>query len=69
MIDHGEDGFLYPFNEPYMLSHYILRLFEDRELAQQFSRKGRAHAQRTYDREGNCRRLLEIYNTIGGQTL
>ena len=67
MVDHGEDGFLYPFNEPYMLSHYILRLFEDRALAEQFSRKGRAHAQRTYDREGNCRRLLEIYKMIGGE--
>ena len=67
MIDHGEDGFLYPFNEPYMLSNYILRLFEDRALAEQFSRKGREHAQRTYDREGNCRRLLEIYEIIGGE--
>lgn len=67
MIDHGEDGFLYPFNEPYMLSHYILRLFEDRALAEQFSRQGRAHAQRTYDRAGNCQRLLEIYKTIGGE--
>lgn len=67
MVDHGEDGFLYPFNEPYMLSHYILRLFEDRALAEQFSRQGRAHAQRTYDRAGNCQRLLEIYKTIGGE--
>lgn len=66
MIDHGSDGFLYPFNEPYTLAGYILRLFEDRELAIRFSRRGRAHAQRTYDREGNCRRLLEIYETIGG---
>lgn len=66
MIDHGHDGFLYPFHEPYMLSHYILRLFEDRELALQFSQRGRAHAMRTYDREKNCRALLEIYETIGG---
>lgn len=66
MIDHGVDGFLYPFNEPYILSHYILRLFEDRALAREFSRNGRAHAQRTYDREKNCRDLLHIYETIGG---
>ena len=66
MIDHGHDGFLYPFSETYMLSSYILRLFEDRELAMQFSREGRLHAQRTYGREQNCRRLLEIYKTIGG---
>lgn len=68
MIDHGHDGFLYPFNEPYMLSSYILQLFEDRELAMQFSREGRLHAERTYGREENCRRLLEIYKTIGGDS-
>ena len=34
----------------------------------QFSREGRLHAQRTYGREQNCRRLLEIYKTIGGDT-
>ena len=66
MIDHGRDGFLYPFNEPYMLSSYILRLFEDRELVKQFSREGRLHAQNTYDREKNCRDLLNIYEKIGG---
>ena len=69
MIDHGKDGFLYPFEETYILADQIIRLFEDRELAQQFSREGHIHAARTYNREGNCRRLLEIYNTIGGQTL
>lgn len=66
MIDHGADGFLYPFNESYMLSSYILRLFEEPELALEFSRKGRIHAQRTYDREKNCADLLRIYETIGG---
>lgn len=68
MVDHGVDGFLYPFNETYMLASYILELFENRDLAMQFSREGRLHAQRTYGREQNCRRLLEIYKTIGGDT-
>lgn len=66
MVDHGVDGFLYPFNEPYMLANYILRLFEEPELARRFSEKGRAHALRTYDREKNCADLLRIYETIGG---
>ena len=68
MVDHGVDGFLYPFNETYMLSSYILELFENRVLAEQFSREGRLHAQRTYGREQNCRRLMEIYETIGGDS-
>ena len=64
MIDDGVDGFIYPFNEPYMLADKIIRVFEDEELAKQFSQKGHEHAARTYNRETNCRRLLEMYDTI-----
>lgn len=67
MIDHGEDGFLYPFNETYMLADHICRIFEDPALARQFSLRGREHACRTYDREKNCRRLLDMYETIAGR--
>ena len=66
MIHAGEDGFLYEFDDTDALAAHICRIFEDRELALQFSRKGRAHARRTYDREKNCRDLLHIYETIGG---
>lgn len=64
MIDHGRDGFLYPFNEPYLLADYICRIFESRDLAEQFSREGRIHAQKTYNKEENCRKLLEMYDTV-----
>lgn len=66
MIDHGRDGFLYPFNEHYLLADNICRIFESKDLAEQFSREGHLHAARTYDREENCRRLLEMYETIAG---
>ena len=66
MIDHGQDGFLYPFEETYTLAAHILRLFEDRALAEQFSRKGHVHAARTYDREQNRLDLLAMYDKIGG---
>lgn len=64
MIDDGADGFIYPFNEPYVLANQIIRIFDDAELAKQFSEKGHAHAARTYDRETNCRKLMEMYETI-----
>lgn len=32
LISHGEDGFLYPLNEPYMMSYYIGILFETEKL-------------------------------------
>ena len=44
----------------------ICRIFENRDLALKFSQKGRLHAARTYDREKNCRDLLNIYESIGG---
>lgn len=66
MIDHGRDGFLYPFDAPYLLAEHICRIFEDRALAEQFSRQGRLHAQKTYDRAENRRALLQMYETIGG---
>lgn len=64
MIDHGEDGFLYPFDEPYLLADAVCRIFADRDLAERFSRRGHEHAERTYDREENGRRLLNMYETI-----
>lgn len=64
MITDGEDGFLYPFNEPYMLAYGICRLFGDSSLAEQFSQKGHDHAARTYDREKNSRDLLKMYESI-----
>lgn len=68
MIDHGEDGFLYPFNEHYLLADAVCRIFADRDLAERFSQKGHAHAARTYDRAENGKRLLNMYKSILEQT-
>lgn len=64
MIKDGIDGFIYPFHEPYILADRIIKIFEDDELAKQFSVKGHEHAARTYNREDNCRKLIEMYETI-----
>lgn len=64
MIQHGEDGFLYPFDEPYILAYDICRLFEDRNLAEKFSEKGQIHASRTFHRDNNLRDLLRMYEII-----
>ena len=64
MINHGEDGFLYPFNEPYLLADAVCKIFADRNLAVQFSQKGHDHAARTYDRELNARNLLRMYEQV-----
>ena len=64
MIDHGRDGYLYDFAETHVLAQYICNLFENEELAKQFSVLGREHAGRTYDREENSRKLLDMYDAI-----
>ena len=64
MIDNGEDGFLYPFEEPKKLAEAVCKIFSDRDLALRFSEKGHAHAAQTYDRVKNGRNLIEMYQTI-----
>ena len=66
MIDNGADGFLYEFDDTEALAESICRIFENQQLALTFSRRGRLHAARTYDRDQNCRDLLAMYERIGG---
>ena len=64
MISHGEDGYLYPFNEPYMMAEYVCRIFEDPELAKKISHHAHEHAVGLFDKEQNCRALLHMYDVI-----
>lgn len=64
LVDHGKSGYLYPFNETYMMAEYICRIFEDTALAKSISQNGHAHAARIFDKEQNCRDLLKMYETI-----
>lgn len=43
-----EDGYLYPFDEAYMLAHYVCRIFGDDDTAVALSKAARAHAQVRY---------------------
>lgn len=64
MIDHGEDGYLYHFYETHVLAQYICNLFENKDLANQFSVKGREHALQTYSAERGSESLIAMYHTI-----
>lgn len=64
LLDHGKDGFLYPFHEPYMMAAYVCRIFEEPELASKLSKNGHDHAVSVFDKEQNCRALLKMYETI-----
>lgn len=64
LLQDKSEGFLYPFDEPYMLSHYINRIFSDDHLAIQLSQKAKSHALKTHDRIENTKNLVDIYTQI-----
>lgn len=64
MLKHNEEGFVYQADAPYMLSHYVCEIFENKDIALRFSKKAREQALKTHNREENTSRLLEIYRDI-----
>ncbi len=64
MLTHGIDGFIYPYNESYMLTHYISQIFKDDKLALKFSKNASTHASITHNKETNINTLIKIYNDI-----
>lgn len=64
MLEHAKEGFLYQYDAPYMLAHYICEIFDDRSVALGLSQRARKRALMTHAREQNSRRLLDIYRSI-----
>ena len=44
MLAHGEEGFVYPMDEPYMLAYYIDRVFSNDSISLKLSECARNHA-------------------------
>lgn len=63
-IEHGEDGFVYPFHEEYMLAYYIAKIFEFPEYAERFSDKGYRNILRIVNRTENISENINIYKKI-----
>lgn len=64
MLKHNEEGFLYCYNEPYMLAEYIDRIFESDKLAVRFSENSRATAKNRHDPKALIDNILQIYLEI-----
>lgn len=64
LINHPEEGFLYPSSATYMLAHYIQKIFAMEEQAEIMGAAAKLRASRTHSPEKNTRALLEIYRTI-----
>ena len=64
MLTHGQEGFIYPADEPYMLEYYVSKIFENSDLAKEISKSAKEHAEYTHNRSLNGKTLMEIYNKI-----
>lgn len=64
LLDHPWEGYVYPSTAPYMLAHYIEKVFSLGGEAEELGRLAQIHAGRTHDPEKNMGELLEIYREL-----
>jgi glycosyltransferase involved in cell wall biosynthesis len=69
LMVHGKEGYLYPADEPYMLAHYVCKIFENSELACELSNNARIRAQETHSPQKNSKELIEIYSILAKKLL
>lgn len=58
------EGFIYPYNEPYMMAYYVMQIFSNVDLANRLSHAAIKKATVLYDREMNTNTLIGIYSQI-----
>ena len=64
MIAHGQEGFVYSFDQTQMLAYYICEIFRDKELAERLSEGARKKASVLFGKEENTRLLLAMYDRM-----
>lgn len=64
LMTHGSEGFVYQSTAPYMLAHYIRKVFAMGEKAENMGAAARAHAKHTHDPAANLAALLNIYGEV-----
>lgn len=63
-ISHRTEGYLYPADAPYMLAHYVTKIFAMGKDAENMGSVARERAQTIYDREKNMGDILKLYQEI-----
>lgn len=64
LISHGNEGFIYQFDAPYMLAYYIKLIFSDDELARRISINAKHKAYKIYNKANNSDTLIKIYKRL-----
>lgn len=63
-IDHGEDGYLYQHNAPYMIAEYVSRFFESDSETLVISEKERENSHKLLDKNQNIQTMIAIFKEI-----
>lgn len=66
MMTHNREGFIYQPAAPYMLAHYLDRVFSMEAGAEALGQAAAEHARRTHDPQKNLEDLLNIYTDLAG---
>ena len=64
LIADKREGFIYPYNEPYMMAYYVMQIFSDIDMANRISKAAIKRAEVLYDRKANANNLKSIYLQI-----
>lgn len=67
ILEHKQEGYLYPYTEPAMCAEYISRFFEDDKLALQLGKRAKITAEERHNPENNVKTIIDIYNDILGE--
>ncbi|WP_214798862.1 glycosyltransferase family 4 protein [Exiguobacterium sp. s50] len=68
MMTHNKEGYIYQPDASYMLAHYVCEIFENDDLATEFSSKSRLRALSTHNKLDNLNELMSIYRNINLET-
>lgn len=64
ILEHKEEGFLYPYTEPAMLAEYISKYFENPNLCTEYGKNAKKKALERHNAEKNVERIVEIYKEL-----
>jgi glycosyltransferase involved in cell wall biosynthesis len=67
LLIHNHEGFLYQYDAPYMLAHYVMELFSNDDLAIKFSINSRIKGHERHDIKKNKKQLISIYEIISNK--
>lgn len=63
-VKHGENGYIYPVDEPYMIPYYVSKIFDSQELAESFSNASRESVSKAYSSIANGEVIVNSYRKI-----